>query len=290
MSAPTDNALDNSVERSFMGGIGDVFGVATLRDSGLFFRQFLSLPRELRDNIYEAKFSDCLTNITLRRGPEKGKKEKFPALLPHFCYINRQVFNESVPILLRNRNITVTYVWDLESLINVLSWSSEVDPYRAITSLTLETLTLWNIDKIIARDRRPDDPNLCGNNLVQRCSALKSLTLELSSYEMVIRTTKPGAPPKFTDVQRRTWDGFRAYFGTAIFESARLRSLVLRCDSPYYAWMVVIGCKTVEEYYSSFLAWVREEMIERKTRAELRIEHVDKHYRRLCVGFDERGE
>lgn len=72
------------------------------------FLCLMALPRELRDLIYAAHFADLPSHMVIR--PKMGASLiKYPAdvqkTLPPFCYINRQLFNESVPVLIQQRTL-----------------------------------------------------------------------------------------------------------------------------------------------------------------------------------------
>ena len=69
----------------------------------------LRIPRELRDAVYEQAFEllelpDLVVSRRSRSTASHG--QQFPGIVPPFCYTNRQIYVESVPILLHNRRCT----------------------------------------------------------------------------------------------------------------------------------------------------------------------------------------
>ncbi|KAF1960922.1 hypothetical protein CC80DRAFT_267393 [Byssothecium circinans] len=107
-----------------------------------FFLCFMSLPAELREMVYSAKFEGLPEEIIVSTHmPNTLAIARFAKLLPAICYTNRTIFNESVPVLFRERTITlsrngVTVLGDLLKSI------PNQHGFRAITSLEFGSGTM----------------------------------------------------------------------------------------------------------------------------------------------------
>jgi hypothetical protein len=115
--------------------------VPCCRDSAvMFWNGLMSLPRELREMVFAAYLADLPSTIILRPHIFQ-KNHRFPAIVPALCYVNKQVFEESVPMLLRNKQIIVATRRPAPSVLtNFLDRVPGGKGFKAVTILRSERL------------------------------------------------------------------------------------------------------------------------------------------------------
>jgi hypothetical protein len=145
----------------------------------------MSLPREIRDMIYGAMFKNLPSTFVVHtKLSVNTDSADLPRILPPVCYVNRQIFGESMPMLLRPREIHVG-VYGHRVLANFLHRVPNKDAFRAVSSLLFASGLTWELDN---DDEESDDEgelslkvyDAC--DMVARCTALRHITLEVSSF------------------------------------------------------------------------------------------------------------
>ncbi|KAF1999032.1 hypothetical protein P154DRAFT_564362 [Amniculicola lignicola CBS 123094] len=258
-----------------------------IRDPEHFLQCFLNLPRELRDNIYEAKFVNLPPSLTLKSKVRTTTKPQKPPprifrFVPPLYLINRQVFQESALVLLKNRKIVLGGFLDIDSFFRFLSMVDEDAACRAITMLVLCS-------------RVPRNPLSSGfglnfqygQALVHRCTALKHLTLGYDIFNIAVSGLRFDfrlGGSGHTSCYLRLLDDVIEDFGTAVVESQNLQAFTFRDEKVPGSVVREVQRASTEAFYAPFVSWLHKEMKERRPRVEFRAEgmeyghHITIHY------------
>ena len=127
-----------------MRGSGIPTGLQTTCPGEYLFLCLMSVPKELREMVWAAKFSDLPDHIIVR--PTSSKKNRWEVnrwdvlgLLPALCYVSRQFFDECVPVLIRQRAVCLNNE-GLSSFKALLLRVSGQAAFRTVTRLVLLNL------------------------------------------------------------------------------------------------------------------------------------------------------
>ncbi|KAI8938150.1 hypothetical protein NX059_005816 [Plenodomus lindquistii] len=153
------------------------------------------LPREVRDLIYECIVVDTPPNIQIAESrtqvPIVGASANLPliTLLPSFACVNKTLFAEIAPIVLRRKLLEITSaldIWYLEDLLEALPKASG---WGKITNLSLFKLSSFSSSPARAAETM-DTINSAYN--------LDTLIIGLSLADLYLPPDWP-APPSTTD-------------------------------------------------------------------------------------------
>jgi hypothetical protein len=115
---------------------------------------------------------------------------KFPAIVPVFCYINHQTYNESLPIFLRNREVILGSFGTLKIFARFLSRVPERKAFCAVTHLTLEeSANSMRKIKRPANFWKSDNSfdNWFADHLLGNLSGLKHVTIRYTYLQVLDR-------------------------------------------------------------------------------------------------------
>ncbi|KAF2676500.1 hypothetical protein K458DRAFT_182095 [Lentithecium fluviatile CBS 122367] len=144
--------------------------------------QITRLPRVVRERIYTLVFADMPNALTLCYRPMCClPTAKFPLdILPGLCRTNRQIFTETIPLLLHGKTITIANTPSLYALCSLLTRVPDNEAYKAIKTLHFETSTHWMPFQHPIFSRLP----YYGFEMVVRCTNLRELTIEIDAADL----------------------------------------------------------------------------------------------------------
>ncbi|KAF2797074.1 hypothetical protein K505DRAFT_415299 [Melanomma pulvis-pyrius CBS 109.77] len=152
---------------------------------------FLSLPRELRDEIYkyslpESQPSDVLIwpNASTKQNKHMASIRPPFASFPSICLASKTTYHEVIPLFLQTLNIVSE---DSQTTKNLILWLSTFAHSTGFNSIRNLTITPFNP---LATDRRagPQHPALTHQtSLLSKCTSLRTLTLTFTrSFETTV--------------------------------------------------------------------------------------------------------
>ncbi|KAF2251379.1 hypothetical protein BU26DRAFT_592568 [Trematosphaeria pertusa] len=212
-----------------------------------FFYRFMTLPREIRDIVYAAKFADLPKSIVLRKktGSFFTGEALFPPILPAFCFANRQILEESVPALLRGRAITMNggRAVNEATLIDFLDRIPDRKAYKSISEMRIEDSIRLKANQGIGK-------------AIGLCTSLRRLWVEIQAICFVDHFDRK--LKQFKDEK----DLLEIYDFTALFDLPKLEVVTLALGGgDYYAEL--LGCSN-REVFEPLVKWF-DAYIQRKS-------------------------
>ena len=268
-----------------------------------FWSLFLSVPPEIRELIYAALFESLPSSIVLRTTLSRDDiprfvdlpQYNFPALLPPFCYVTRQIFHESVPIFLRTRSITIGNWSCMKLLSHFCNRVPDQRAWKNIQDLTLESEVVW-MNKHW-RDNMPTDDQYTGtppygcrllaDNFLLRCPGLKCISIELqSSWFCRLDMERRGGHLYRLKDEPEVSDTFAP---STLFSCSTLHRIELRCITEGY-YTLVEGLRP-REIFQIIARWFEDEIEKRKLsqKIELTVVYIIANVpqpKRECVGWE----
>ncbi|KAF2635203.1 hypothetical protein P280DRAFT_484779 [Massarina eburnea CBS 473.64] len=233
-------------------------------DPPVVFKRILALPPELRDMVWKHQLDTFNLPKTIVMKDEIPSR-KLPNLIPAFCYTNKQVFQESVTLLLKDRKISLTRHAHIKALLDFLKRGNI--PETAIRSLSFRYAKEWN-----------PSASYYLRKLVQSCINLQHICLRITwnycvDYVIETRTDRVN----ITGIKSRE-EMFERWDPRCLERISTLRSLELECICPEYT-----GTYTVEEMFEQPVDWVKETCNRLKMRCVVRFETKLEGIRRLVM-------
>ncbi|KAF2655633.1 hypothetical protein K491DRAFT_778578 [Lophiostoma macrostomum CBS 122681] len=264
------------------------------------------LPREIRDLVYAKAFAllNLPETIVLRRSryheltnmiedeteASRIEQRKFPGIVPAFCYTNRQIYTESLPVFLRDLRVVIGSSETMRLFAHFLNRVPAQKAFCAVTHLTLEA------DVIILRTAETLGTYRClsdqielwfGNHFLDHCPGLRHVTLtypsarfydgktmeELAEYILKMedgvddRLARLAKLPEPKLCEKETV--IRELAPTSLFHLARLESVTLVC----------VGGNTftrdhglaAQQLFKPLVDWLNEERTKRGVNWEFNI-------------------
>jgi hypothetical protein len=243
--------------------------------------------------IYAAKFEGLPPNIIVRLEPWTGR---IPNLLPAVCYVNRQLFDETVPVLLRGRTIHLNYHGMLP-FFDLLGRVSNGAGFRSLTQLKLQHPVHWRKNWFRSNKQTTEDNDL-GNigtekmksseEFIACCPALKHTTLEVDVVSLI------GFPVRHDDLLGPRWPRLsddaiqRAYPIRTLLLCLKLGLFTLICQCIEGVGTSIIRRLTgVEDqhFWDPLVAWFRERLAEEMPQVKFNVEYASKPKDKDFVGF-----
>ncbi|KAF2867326.1 hypothetical protein BDV95DRAFT_581916 [Massariosphaeria phaeospora] len=220
-------------------------------EAELFWSRFTALPIELRELVYSFLFEAPCTCIILRNTARTTLK--FPALLPALCYVNRQTFYESMPVLFRGRSVTIRGDTCMRLLCGFLDRVPDSRAYRTITTLHLESPF---------HDRPDADALLRPGRLVGACTGLRHLAIDIHA---------PDAEDATPSLDSRSVRACIRQIPLEAFQCRVLKTLELRCVGWQRLDQTIEDAK---ELYRPVVTWVKQKMEENRCVCDLKVSYV----------------
>lgn len=212
----------------------------------VLFDRFMALPRELWDMVFATKFLTFPDSITMRSTSVPDDVYNFPPIVPAFCWISRQVFCETVPLLFRGKNITLKD--NTSEAVTLFTEFVDQVPggggFNYIETLKIEECSLCGFGGSI-------------QDLLSRCTSLRHLTLEIPASILTVFSDFWGEYAT-SHALRTKEDILKNYFPLAIFECRKLETLRLIFTAGE-VYGKLIGCAD-EHVFNNFHDCVKEEI------------------------------
>ena len=147
----------------------------------------VGLPREIREMIYAAMLEDLPATIVVRpKASTSYRSSDLPRVVQPICYVYRQLFADSVPELLRTRDIHLDHS-GLRTFGNFLGHIPNNSAFLAVKSLTFGDDATWSSGR---NDYDGEEEAYSGSvrdgiQLVARCTALQHITLEVDVLSLI---------------------------------------------------------------------------------------------------------
>ncbi|PSN72550.1 hypothetical protein BS50DRAFT_584073 [Corynespora cassiicola Philippines] len=178
------------------------------------FDKMFSLSLETREMIYAEIFENIPSTLTVRYDLSKDTSLRHrPPIpgLPALCFVNHQLFEETVAVLFRNKEIIIGSVPDMFSLSWLLNLVRGRRAYRGISKLHLESainMDAPDASHMFALNFDPaKDPYVrAGYQFVECCTALQHLSLDIPFTELIrCCWSSAGIVPKLREQVRQEW-------------------------------------------------------------------------------------
>lgn len=251
---------------------------------GLYIR-IMDLPRELRDLIWLAKLRslDLPRRLILREAnfyhddSRKANDLRFPPVIPAFCYINRQIFGETLPLFLSERELVFGSSRDISRLGCLLERIPDGEGYRSIRSIVLEDRVRWSgqVQAGVGPSCRTTLTRY-GEDLLQRCTGLHHIAIERCAFRCSRLCCNKRRGESLGDASRSIMKYpkdrlVREMDLSCLLVCSNLRTVTLRCiRGDCFARKG--GCTTQEDF-ADWVDCVRE-IIGNKPRVRLEVEYV----------------
>jgi hypothetical protein len=264
LNLATLNQADRQTQKSLAKFQKDLMNT---RPGEHLFLCLMSLPREIRDMVYEAMFQELPTTIIVH--PKLGgnfRSSNLPRILPPICYVNRQIFAESVPVLLRPRKIHIDSI-GARVFAQFLRRVPSKDAFRSVSSLCLGPDVTWHR---VSNEEDNDDEEafsgtiLVGEELVAHCTSLRDITLEVDSYELGedhdpdSESESDSGDVSRTNTRKSVHLIQRAYPVWPVTRCLALRFFKLVCRSDAYYLQGLDPPYNFEEFFEPLVTRVRE--------------------------------
>lgn len=152
-----------------------------------FWLRLMSLPLEVRELVYAAKFAHLPPTTMLRCGNDANlARYMFPALLPPWCYVDQQVFRESAPVFFASRAIVVRNDECLRMLCEFLDRIPEQRAYRRIRVLHVEGYTR------LLEQPAPYSSEARLRPLFAHCEGLRYISVEVHAWQFGNHSIRAG--------------------------------------------------------------------------------------------------
>jgi hypothetical protein len=221
----------------------------------------MSLPRELREMVFAADLADLPSTIILRPGIYQNN-HRFPAIVPALCYVNKQVFEESLPMLLRNKQIIVAADGCAPSLLaNFLDQISDGKGFKAVTRLQLESL--FHTANWKRTFQTPPSARL-----LNLCTGLQRLRITVHAISFA-NFLDDFSYPKWTRMSRV--EVLSRFDFHQVYDLPNLRSFVLGCLGGQ-SYVTHTGC-TETAIFEHLTTWLRDEHQRRHAQFDLQIKY-----------------
>ncbi|KAF1948764.1 hypothetical protein CC80DRAFT_583486 [Byssothecium circinans] len=217
------------------------------------FTKLMGLPRELRDMVWKEKLKtlNLPRKVRICCHYKKGSKAKREtAVIPAFCYVNKQVFSEAVPLFFKDRNIALCGAFDVEALADFLEAHKTVR--SSIRSVTFESYIAWHLCKHIPR-------------LLQYILLLEHVQLEVETMFV----TKNQGRQLEKDITAIKYNDFRL-----VAQVPHLKTLTLRCFNKTPQGMT--GTFSMEEISKPVMKWAHD-AFDKRPEVKLSIKFIESY-------------
>jgi hypothetical protein len=253
------------------------------------FLCLMSLPREIRELVYAAMFEELPTTIIV--GPKElyhHQPSDLPRILPPVCYVYLRIFSESVPTLLRAREIELAE-GGLRQFGNFLHRIPDMTAFRAVSSLVLGSHISWHDfhDEEESGHKDYFSGAFTGaDKLAARCTALRHITLEVAFFDLIVNDDSgddSDSEPEVRYQRKPVTQIQRDYSIEAITRCPKLRSFKLVCR--YNDYHLTNELNSAKEFFEPLSTWLREQLALRAPNVAFEVAYMDQVKSRKYIGF-----
>jgi hypothetical protein len=293
----TNAETATNIETNETGGMNRCATQTTAVDGGPTFILF-RLPRELRDAIYQDAFLDLPDTILLQRTDhhraysslraQEAAAQRFPGIVPAFCYTNRQMYYESLPIFVAGRKIILGFPGAVNTLANFLNRVASQRAFEAVRELTLESIIKWRSqhDSVNDPDRTSLDNILYwwAGDLIHHCIGLRHITTSIDGHYLTHHVRDPTGSTTHSRISVKTDVG--ELLPAELFTLPQLRTLnmiyqggetyerLTKSLATHHPGQDVI---TKEQIFAPMTAWIQQEMTKKKVTWKLNVRYEEEN-------------
>lgn len=218
----------------------------------------LALPPEIRETVYEAAMSHLPREILLRdwTSPTKDRSLTFPAVLPRLCFTNKQIYDESVAVFIRDRKFTLGSSYGAACLDAFLARLPCDQGFRWVRRLYVESYVYGiNISE-----------------LLHHCTHIQHLVVEANITD-ILDVDRDGGEFAYENIWTEEEIANGEFCKIPWLSSQKLKSVKLVCH-----WPGTCSQDQMKKFFDLLVTYLKKEIEKKGLKTEMQVEYLDRKW------------